>query len=116
MEVQRHAQDTHLRPTPRRGRGHRVSLAGWVHRRRDHGGLVFVDLRDRWGITQVVFNPDMDPQAHAPSACATSTSCASRGRCTSAPGLANPNLPTGEIEVVADDVEILNEARRRCST
>jgi aspartyl-tRNA synthetase len=93
--------------------GTRVSLAGWVHRRRDHGGLVFVDLRDRWGITQVVFNPDMDPQAHARAERLRNEYVVRvEGTVHQRPeGLANPNLPTGEIEVVADDVEILNEAK-----
>ncbi len=93
--------------------GTRVSLAGWVHRRRDHGGLMFVDLRDRWGITQVVFNPDMDPDALARAERLRNEYVVRiEGEVRARPeGLANPNLATGEIEVVAGDVEILNESK-----
>ncbi len=93
--------------------GEAVTLAGWVHRRRDHGGLIFLDLRDRWGLVQVVFNPALSKQAHA---------LASRvrneyvvrvwGRVQRRPaGQENPEMDTGEIEVTADSIEILNEAR-----
>ncbi|NLD72954.1 MAG: aspartate--tRNA ligase, partial [Chloroflexi bacterium] len=93
--------------------GTRVSLAGWVHRRRDHGGLMFVDLRDRWGITQVVFNPDMDPDALARAERLRNEYVVRiEGEVRARPeGLANANLATGEIEVVAGDVEILNESK-----
>jgi len=91
----------------------RVTLAGWVHRRRDHGGLVFVDLRDRSGLVQVVFDPDTSPEAHALAERLRNEFVVRiTGVVRERPeGLANPNLPTGQIEVAAEDVQILNESR-----
>jgi len=93
--------------------GQAVMLAGWVHRRRDHGGLIFIDLRDREGLVQVVFNPAGAPDAHAVAArarseCVLHVSGTVRRR---PPGLENPNMATGEVEVVARQAEILNEAK-----
>ncbi len=90
----------------------RVTLAGWVHRRRDHGGLVFIDLRDRWGITQVVFDPDSSAEAHTAARdlrveYVVKVTGIVRRRPS---GLENPDLETGEIEVVAAEAEILNPA------
>ena len=81
--------------------GRKVQLNGWVHRRRDHGALIFIDLRDRWGLTQVVFNRETDPQAHQTAEeCAPNTCSAWRALSPcAAPSRANPNLATGEIEV-----------------
>jgi aspartyl-tRNA synthetase len=90
--------------------GKKVTLAGWVHSYRDHGNLVFIDLRDREGLTQLVFNPEAQPQAHE---------LARTARCEwvitaqgivqpRSEGMANPKLPTGEIEVSVQRLEILN--------
>lgn len=93
--------------------GTAVELAGWVHRRRDHGGLIFIDLRDRSGIVQVVFRSDTTPDAY-------DIASTVRGEfvlhitgnvvARSAESV-NPNLDTGEIEVVAAAVEVLNPAK-----
>jgi len=93
--------------------GQGVTLAGWVNRWRDHGGLVFVDLRDRSGLVQVVTNPDSAPAAHAAAQQARSEYVLQvRGVVQARPaGLINPDIPTGEIEVVAHDVQILNPAK-----
>ncbi len=90
-----------------------VALAGWVNRRRDHGGLVFIDLRDRSGLVQVVANPDADPKAHAAAQQARSEYVLQvTGTVRARPeGLVNPDIPTGEVEVVAHDVEVLNPAK-----
>ena len=93
--------------------GTQVTLAGWVHRRRDHGSLIFVDLRDRWGITQVVFNPMIAEEAHRIAAKTRNEYVILvRGEVNQRPeGLSNPRMATGEIEVIAHEIEILNEAR-----
>ena len=93
--------------------GSTAKLAGWVHRRRDHGQLIFLDLRDRYGITQVVIDKTESPDAHA---------IASRVRiefvvdvegivAPRLPGTENPRLPTGAIELRASAIEILSEAK-----
>jgi aspartyl-tRNA synthetase len=92
--------------------GQEVTLAGWVNRRRDHGGLIFIDLRDREGITQVVANPEVSAEAHATASQARGEYVLRvQGLVRRRPeGLANPDMATGEIEVVANSVEILNPA------
>jgi len=93
--------------------GQEITLAGWVNRWRDHGGLAFLDLRDRSGIVQVVSDPDAAPGAHAVARQARSEFVLQvRGVVRRRPdGLTNPDMPTGEIEVVARQVEILNPAK-----
>jgi aspartyl-tRNA synthetase len=93
--------------------GQEITLAGWVNRRRDHGGLVFVDLRDRSGLVQVVANPDRDPEAHAAAQQVRGEYVLQvKGVVQARPeGLINPDLPTGEIEVVVHEVKILNPAK-----
>ena len=93
--------------------GQAVVLMGWVHRRRDHGGVIFVDLRDRDGITQVVFHEDVGPAVHRRAeqvrpeyVIAVEGRVAPRG-----PASVNPNLATGAVEVVASRIWILNESR-----
>ena len=90
--------------------GATVTLAGWVHRRRDHGGLVFVDVRDRNGLTQVVFDPDAAPAAfEAARDVGHEWVVAVDGSVRPRPaGQANPNLPTGAVEVVASALRVLN--------
>ena len=93
--------------------GQRVTLAGWVNRRRDHGGLIFIDLRDRFGLSQVTIDIDKAPDAHAIASQARSEYVLQvQGVVAARPeGLRNPNLPTGDIEVIADEVTILNAAK-----
>ena len=90
-----------------------VKLAGWVHRRRDHGGLIFIDLRDVGGITQLVFNPEIDKQAHA-LAYELRNEYVLRITGTVAlrpAGTENKNLDTGDIEVHVSSAEILNTSK-----
>ena len=93
--------------------GKKVILAGWVHSYRDHGNLVFFDLRDREGLTQLVFDPEVQAEAHRLArtvrcewVIAASGTVRPRGE-----GLENPKLPTGQIEVIVDRFEVLNMAR-----
>ncbi|MCA1687596.1 MAG: aspartate--tRNA ligase [Actinobacteria bacterium] len=89
--------------------GERVRLAGWVHRRRDHGGLIFIDLRDRWGITQVTFDPERQAVFSAAEKLRPEWSVSVEGGVVRRPeGNENPELPTGEIEVEASGLEVLN--------
>ncbi|MXW80605.1 MAG: aspartate--tRNA ligase [Gemmatimonadetes bacterium] len=94
--------------------GQRVLLMGWVWRRRDHGGVIFIDLRDRYGITQIVFNPQRDPIAYQQADHLRSEYViAVQGEVEARPeGMVNPQLPTGAIEVNCDQLRLLN----RCQT
>jgi aspartyl-tRNA synthetase len=87
-------------------------VAGWVHRRRDHGGLIFIDLRDRSGIVQLVFHPDSAAEAHRAAHSLRSEDVVSAaGRVVRRdPANVNPNLATGEIEVAVSEVQILADA------
>lgn len=93
--------------------GQEVTLAGWVNRRRDHGGLIFIVLRDRWGLTQVVASPDIAPEAHAVAdQVRGETVIQVQGVVRRRPvDQVNPDWPTGEIEVEAHAVRILNTAK-----
>jgi aspartyl-tRNA synthetase len=93
--------------------GETITIMGWVNRRRDHGNLIFLDLRDRSGITQVVLDKEAAPLAHAKAEAArpeyvvaVTGKLRRRG-----PGLANPNMPTGEVELVAHELLLLNDAK-----
>ncbi len=93
--------------------GTKVTLAGWVDRRRDHGRLIFIDLRDREGMVQVVFNPETSKQCHAIASemrneyvVRVSGEVAPRP-----PGTENPKLPTGDVEVIAQNTDILNPSK-----
>jgi len=90
--------------------GDTVTLMGWVLRRRDHGGVIFIDLRDRRGLTQVVFNPEVNPEVHGKAHQLRSEwVIAVQGKVEPRPGdMANPKLATGEIEVLVDTLKILN--------
>jgi aspartyl-tRNA synthetase len=93
--------------------GKEVILMGWTHRRRDHGGVIFVDLRDRTGIVQIVFNPEAGQTVHGEAHKIRSEFVlAVRGEVRARPvGMKNPTLKTGEIEVMVSDLEILNESK-----
>ena len=92
--------------------GQEATLAGWVHRRRDHGSLIFIDIRDRDGLTQVVFNPEIAPDAHR-----TAESFRNEwvirvsGEVAQRPeGTENPGISTGAVELIASEASVLNES------
>ncbi|MCC6543049.1 MAG: aspartate--tRNA ligase [Nitrospirae bacterium] len=93
--------------------GNKVSLTGWVNRRRDHGGLIFIDLRDREGLVQVVFNPERDSKVHKIAhELRSEFVIAVDGEVSARPqGTENSKLPTGEIEILADSLTILNTSK-----
>jgi aspartyl-tRNA synthetase len=111
----KHLKRTHTCGELKKGdTGKRVILNGWVHRWRDHGGLLFIDLRDRYGLTQVVFKPDLLDQktvneaAHLRAEYVISV----EGEVNERPeGMANKDMPTGEIEVIAKKMTVLNESK-----
>jgi len=90
-----------------------VILMGWAHRRRDHGGVIFVDLRDREGIVQVVFNPDAGENVHGEAHKIRSEFVlAVKGKVRKRPeGMDNPALKTGQVEVIVSELEIMNESK-----
>ena len=92
--------------------GTQARVAGWVHRRRDHGGLIFVDLRDRSGIVQLVFHPDAAPEAHAAAhgLRAEDVITAAGSVARRAPEHVNPNLETGEVELSVQEATLLADA------
>jgi len=91
--------------------GEAVELCGWVHRRRDHGGVIFIDLRDRAGLVQVVFDPDSPENFAVAESVRSEYVLKVNGIVRDRPeGTINPNMQTGEIEVLATHVDVLNES------
>lgn len=92
--------------------GEKAAFAGWVFRRRDHGGLIFIDLRDRSGLMQVVFSPEVDPEAHKLAHGLRSEYVISvSGKVSRRPeGTENPEIPTGRVEMYVNDLRVLSRA------
>ncbi|MBR9869212.1 MAG: aspartate--tRNA ligase [Oceanospirillales bacterium] len=91
--------------------GEEITLTGWVHRRRDHGGVIFLDLRDREGLTQVVFDPDREESFALADSCRSEYVVEVKGVVRGRPdGTVNPDMPTGEIEVLGKELVILNKS------
>src|SRR3954464_8036895 len=89
--------------------GQEVTVAGWVHRRRDHGGVIFIDLRDREGLLQVVCDPDNAATFRTAEGLRNEFVLKVTGKVRERPqGTVNPNLVSGEVEVLAAEIEILN--------
>ena len=92
--------------------GRDIAVAGWVHRRRDHGGVIFVDLRDREGLVQIVFDPDSPEIFEVAERLRSEYVLSVEGRVRERPeGTANPNMATGEVEIVAARLTVLNSAK-----
>ncbi|WP_370280928.1 aspartate--tRNA ligase [Pontibacterium sp.] len=91
--------------------GEEITLNGWVHRRRDHGGVIFLDVRDREGLTQVVFDPDREESFALADSVRNEYVIEVRGLVRNRPeGTVNPDMPTGEIEVLGKELVILNKS------
>ena len=91
--------------------GEEITLTGWVHRRRDHGGVIFLDLRDREGLTQVVFDPDREESFALADSCRSEYVVEVKGVVRGRPdGTVNQDMPTGEIEVLGKELVILNKS------
>ena len=91
--------------------GDEVTVAGWVHRRRDHGGVIFIDLRDRSGILQVVCDPDTEELFAMAERVRGEFVLSIRGKIRPRPeGTVNPDMPTGQVEVLGLELEVLNSA------
>jgi aspartyl-tRNA synthetase len=89
-----------------------VTVKGWVQKRRDLGGLIFIDLRDREGIVQIVFNPEISKEAlEIADKCRSEFVIGVTGKVVKREGAVNPNMKTGEVEIIASDVVIYNEAK-----
>ena len=89
--------------------GQEISVTGWIHRRRDHGGVIFFDLRDEDGLVQVVYNPDSESTFSLAETCRNEFVIFSSGLVRKRPdGTENSNLETGQVEIVATQLEILN--------
>lgn len=93
--------------------GSEVTLMGWAHRRRDHGGLIFIDLRDREGLAQIVFDPEVNPVAHSKAEAVRSEFVlAIKGKVIPRPqGTINATLKTGEVEIVVSECKVLNPSK-----
>src|SRR5690606_38604645 len=88
-----------------------VTLCGWVHRRRDHGGVIFLDIRDREGLAQVVFDPDREETFALADRVRSEYVVKVRGKVRPRPaGAVNPNMASGAIEVLGYELEVLNQA------
>ena len=91
--------------------GQEISVVGWIHRRRDHGGVIFFDLRDEDGIVQVVYNPESKDSFSLAETCRNEYVIFSRGVVRERPeGTANDNLVTGQVEIISSDLTILNSS------
>ena len=92
-----------------------VTVAGWAHRRRDHGGVIFVDLRDRAGLLQLVFNPDAAEVFAKAERVRNEFVLEATGLVRERPqGTVNPNLKSGRVELLCQSLEILNRSRKPC--
>lgn len=91
--------------------GEDITLSGWVHRRRDHGGVIFLDVRDREGLTQVVFDPDREESFELADSCRNEFVIELKGTVRARPeGTVNTDMPTGEIEVLGKELIVLNKS------